>query len=231
MVDKHLAMTVQQLNERCKAMVDDFLTPKSQEQVNVSSHMRLLVEKVLSELNVKSAQLAARLKGGATTAATDNLKALARSALEPVVKEVFSVLEVITFARFLRSETAVRASELISWTDEFRRFATVEQSGALERLGKLTAENLQPASQTLQHRATPDYHQPAKYDPAGVCRRGSPHISNDSCRITGFDVYVARFSGSNCPRLVRRLRPTRLDASREVISHCVSPHFSCEARE
>ena len=144
MADRNSHLTLQQLQARCKDVVDAFLLPSSREQVNVSSHMRLTVEKALGELSLKSAALAGRMKTGTATPATDELKALVRSAFEPVVKEVFSVLEVNTFARFLRSETAVRASELLSWSDDFRQLQGAEQVGALERMAALAGDSFKP---------------------------------------------------------------------------------------
>ena len=121
-----------------------FLLPDSAQQVNISAQQRMQVERALADIALKAAVYTQAAAGagklGAAVGCSEECRSLARAAFEPVVKEVFAVLEVNGFARFLHSSAAVRAYDLVCWSEEFSAMTQREQKGALDRLSRLSSQ-------------------------------------------------------------------------------------------
>ena len=71
------------------------------------------------------------------TVASRELRNAAKSVFDPSVKEVFSLMTVNAWPRFLHSKQASRANELLSWTGFFHSMNDREQRGAINKLRKM----------------------------------------------------------------------------------------------
>ena len=71
------------------------------------------------------------------TVASRELKNAAKSVFDPAVKEVFGLMTVNAWPRFLHSKQASRANELLSWTGLFHTMTDREQRGAINKLRKM----------------------------------------------------------------------------------------------
>ena len=71
------------------------------------------------------------------TVASRELKAAAKAVFDPAVKEVFALMTVNAWPRFLHSKQAGRANELLSWTGFFHSLSEREQRGTINKLRKM----------------------------------------------------------------------------------------------
>ena len=71
------------------------------------------------------------------TIASRELKNAAKSVFDPAVKEVFALMTVNAWPRFLHSKQASRANELLSWTGFFHSMNDREQRGTINKLRKM----------------------------------------------------------------------------------------------
>ena len=71
------------------------------------------------------------------TIASRELKNAAKSVFDPSVKEVFALMTVNAWPRFLHSKQASRANELLSWTGFFHSMNDREQRGAINKMRKM----------------------------------------------------------------------------------------------
>ena len=81
--------------------------------------------------------------GLATTLASKELRNKAKAVFDPSVKEIFNLLTVNAWPRFLQSKQAQRANELLGWASAFEGYSDVEQVGLINKLRKMRAMSSQ----------------------------------------------------------------------------------------
>ena len=137
-------LTVNQVLDACTAMQTQYLVDGAPQQVNISFLQRQHAEKAIQEISDKAATLTARARPGYSVAATDDYKATARAAFEPIAKEVYHLVATNNFSRFLRSDALARTAELVLWIDQFTSLSIEEQRAVLTRLQQLHQNAVRP---------------------------------------------------------------------------------------
>ena len=130
-------LTVGQVLDATTAIQGQYLAEGAPQQVNISFIQRQHAEKAIRDISEKAATLTARTRPGYSVAATDDFKAIARAAFEPIAKEVYQLVATNNFARFLRSDAVVRTAELVLWIDQFTALSVAEQTAVQARLQQL----------------------------------------------------------------------------------------------
>jgi hypothetical protein len=138
---KSSTVTVAQLVCGAQQIFDEYIVDGASQQVNIGSTLRMESLAALTELRLTTS--AQKLKP-----ATSDLKAKARACFHSALKEVYSLVQVNSYARFLKSAAAARCENLIRWTEGFDELDDQEQTGMLRKLTKQQQQSRRIAEDT-----------------------------------------------------------------------------------
>ena len=121
-----LAQLMLELGQLCK----DYIEEGAPQQVNVSSRMRQEAMAGIDGIRMAAVALAgSRLKPAST-----DIKAQTRSCLHALIQEVYQLVQLNSYPRFLLSSNVSRAQHLQSWADGFAELDMEEMAAMLKTL-------------------------------------------------------------------------------------------------
>lgn len=127
---KQPALNVSQVLLGLNALVDEYVMDGSPQQINVSSTMRAHALAQLDTIKLTSVALA----GSRLKPASNELRSAARGALHDLVKEVYLLVQLNSYPRFLSSTQIQRSNRLQRWAEGFDELDSEEMAAMLKKL-------------------------------------------------------------------------------------------------
>lgn len=140
-------LNLNQLIEELDAICEKYIQQGAAEQVNISSALRSeALEQVQALRFVAISNAKARLKP-----ASVEMKAQSRECLQKVVMEVYSLVQLNSYPRFLNSSALSRLHRLMEWCDEFLELDSDEQTATILKLRDAQARAMKQSDDTQLH--------------------------------------------------------------------------------